>query len=182
MACGIFYIIRKLLEHRCLKWAHIAHLDIWNTSYGQKKGRESNCQFDSWPEKVGSTRFTCLEMACDIPLESSWRGLQLCFRLHLDSKSARKVMRLQSRGSPNLGDFGTPIWESRNKSHLDVGPVERCRVYHKRGGGGFPQVWAVVSLVCPCCSWLILASKVLQLRINHIVWVLCRSVWVSETC
>jgi hypothetical protein len=54
MACDILYIIGKLLELRCLKWAHIAHLDIWNTSYGQKKGRESNCQFDSRPEKVGN--------------------------------------------------------------------------------------------------------------------------------
>jgi hypothetical protein len=52
MACGVFYIIEKLLEPRCLKWARIAHLDIWNTSYGQKKGRESNCQFDSRPQKV----------------------------------------------------------------------------------------------------------------------------------
>jgi hypothetical protein len=30
------------LKLRCLKWAHIAHLDIWNTNYNQKKGRESN--------------------------------------------------------------------------------------------------------------------------------------------
>jgi hypothetical protein len=52
MACGVIYIIGKLLERRCLKWARIAHLDIWNISYGQKKGRESNCQFDSWLEKV----------------------------------------------------------------------------------------------------------------------------------
>jgi hypothetical protein len=52
MACGVFYIIKNLLERRCLKWVPIAHLDIKNTSYGQKKGRESNCQFDSWPEKV----------------------------------------------------------------------------------------------------------------------------------
>jgi len=42
MACGIVYITGKLLERRCSKWAHIAHLDIWNTSYGQKKGRKSN--------------------------------------------------------------------------------------------------------------------------------------------
>jgi hypothetical protein len=27
MACGIFYIIRKLLERRCLKWARITHLE-----------------------------------------------------------------------------------------------------------------------------------------------------------
>jgi hypothetical protein len=52
MACGVLYIIEKLLELKCLKWVRIAHLDIWNTSYGQKKGRESNYQFDSWPEKV----------------------------------------------------------------------------------------------------------------------------------
>jgi hypothetical protein len=38
----VIYIIEKLLEHRCLKWARIAHLDIWNISYGQKKGQESN--------------------------------------------------------------------------------------------------------------------------------------------
>jgi hypothetical protein len=37
MACGVLYIIEKLLERRCLKWAHISHLDIWNTSYGKKK-------------------------------------------------------------------------------------------------------------------------------------------------
>jgi hypothetical protein len=54
MSYGILYIIEKLLERRCLKWARIAHLDIWNTSYGQKKGWESNCQFDSWPQKVGN--------------------------------------------------------------------------------------------------------------------------------
>jgi hypothetical protein len=34
----------KALERRCLKWARMAHLDIWNTSYCQKKGRKSNCQ------------------------------------------------------------------------------------------------------------------------------------------
>jgi len=43
MACEFLYIIRKLLELRCLKWARIAHLDIRNTSYDQKKGKESNC-------------------------------------------------------------------------------------------------------------------------------------------
>jgi hypothetical protein len=46
---SFFYIIEKLLKHRCLKWACITHLDIWNISYGQKKGRESNWQFDSHP-------------------------------------------------------------------------------------------------------------------------------------
>jgi hypothetical protein len=35
---NIPYIIEKLLECRCLKWARMTHLDTWNTSYGQKKG------------------------------------------------------------------------------------------------------------------------------------------------
>ncbi len=57
--------------------------------------------------------------------------------------------------------------------------MERCRVYYKEEGVGFPQVWAVVSLVCP---WLVLAPKMLQLRTKHLVWVFCRPVWVSEAC
>jgi hypothetical protein len=48
------YIIGKLLKCRCPKWARMTHLDIWNTSYAQKKGRESNWQFDSRPRKVES--------------------------------------------------------------------------------------------------------------------------------
>jgi hypothetical protein len=42
----------KLLERTCLKWACMIHLDIWNTSYGQKKRRKSNWQFDYRSLKV----------------------------------------------------------------------------------------------------------------------------------
>jgi hypothetical protein len=52
------------------------------------------------------------------------------------------------------------------KNHLDVGSVTRHRIYYKGEGGGFPQVRAVVSLVCPCCPWLVLAPKVLQLSLT----------------
>ncbi len=62
------------------------------------------------------------------------------------------------------------------KSHLDVTSVASHRVYYKGEGGGFPQVRAVVSLVCPCCPWLVLAPNVLQLCTNHFVWVMCRLV------
>jgi hypothetical protein len=57
----------------------------------------------------------------------------------------------QSRGSPKFGNFGIPIWKSHpgTKCHLDVGLVERHKVYYKGEGGGFPQVRAVVSLVSP---------------------------------
>jgi hypothetical protein len=62
----------------------------------------------------------------------------------------------QSHESPNFGNFGTPIWESETKCHLDVGLVERHRVYYKGEGGDFPQVRAMLSfgspslpMVCP---------------------------------
>jgi hypothetical protein len=48
----VLYITGKLLKPRCPKWACMTHLDICNTSYDQKKGRESNWQFDSRPRKV----------------------------------------------------------------------------------------------------------------------------------
>jgi hypothetical protein len=54
MDCCALGTIGKLLKRRCLKWARIFHLEIWNTSCGQKKGRESNWHFDSRPLKVGS--------------------------------------------------------------------------------------------------------------------------------
>jgi hypothetical protein len=49
---GVLYTVGKVSKFRCRKWPCMGHLDICNTSYGQKKGRESNCQFDSRPQKV----------------------------------------------------------------------------------------------------------------------------------
>jgi hypothetical protein len=49
---GVLGVIGKVSKCRCLKWPRIGHLDICSPSYGQKKGRESNWQFDSRPLKV----------------------------------------------------------------------------------------------------------------------------------
>jgi hypothetical protein len=78
----------------------------------------------------------------------------------------------------HLGIGGNP----KTKCHLDVAPVERHKEYYKGEGGGFPQVWAAVSFVSPNCLWLVLTPKVFQLCTNHLVLVLCRSMWVSEAC
>jgi hypothetical protein len=92
---------------------------------------------------------------------------EVCSQSYGDPKSREsQLARFQDSHSGVPGE----------KSHLDVGHVERCRVYYKGEGDGFPQVRAVVSLVCPCCPWLILAPKVLQLCTNHLVWVVCRHV------
>jgi hypothetical protein len=125
-----------------------------------------------------STQFTYVQVACNILLKSSRQGLQFCFKPHLNKRSACEVMGPQNRRSPNFGNFRTPTWESRDKMPFGWGP----RVYYKGEGGGFPQIWAMVSLVNLSCLWLILAPKVLQLCTNHLVLVMCKFVWVVEVC
>jgi hypothetical protein len=44
----------------------------------------------------------------------------------------------QSCGSLKFENFGTPIWKSWDKKPFGCGPVERCRIYYKGEGGGFP--------------------------------------------
>jgi len=62
-----------------------------------------------------STRFQCVQVKCDRPLESSRGELQLWFRRRPYPSSKREVMNVQSLGNPNWDSFGTPLWESREK-------------------------------------------------------------------
>jgi len=183
MSCGVLYIIGKLFERRCLKRARIAQLDIWNTSYGQKKGQESNCQFDSWPLKV-KNRPDLLSFRGRATYR--WRNLDKSYNFALDCIVIRgllaKLWGSKVAGVPFGAISGLPLGNPGKNSHLDVTSMENCRVYYKGEGGGFPQVQAVVSLVFPCCPWLVLTPRVFQLCINHFVWVVCRPVWVSEAC
>jgi hypothetical protein len=75
------YIIGKLLKCKCLKWARITHLDIWNTSYGQMKGWESNWQFDFQPLKVKNRPnfLTCEQCAT-----YHWKALNEGYNFALD--------------------------------------------------------------------------------------------------
>jgi hypothetical protein len=115
-----------------------------------------------------------------------WKAFNESYNFSLDCISIRglfaKLWGSKVAKVPTWAISELPLGSHGTKSHLDVGSVASHIVYYKGEGGGFPLVWAVVSLVCPCCSWFVLASKVLQLRTNHLVWVLCRLVWVSEAC
>jgi hypothetical protein len=183
ISCGILYIIGKLLKRRCLKWARIVHLNIWNISYDQKKGRESNCQFDSRPQKVRN-RPDLLSWRGRVTY--LWKGLDKNYNFASDRitiwRLLAKLWGSKVAGVPFGAILGLPLGSPGKNSHLDVAPVESCRVYYKGQGDGFPQVRAVLSLVCPCCPWLVLAPRVLQLCTNHLVWVVCKPVWVSEAC
>jgi len=43
-------------------------------------------------------------------------------------------------GVPTLGISRLPFGSPGTKCHLDVGLVERHKIYYKGEGGGFPQV------------------------------------------
>jgi hypothetical protein len=89
MACGVLYIIENLLEYKYLKWARIVHLDVWNTSYGQKKGRESNYQFDSGPGKVGNWPDL---LSCRQRATYYWKALDKGYNFALNRTSIRGLL------------------------------------------------------------------------------------------
>jgi len=83
------------------------HLDIWNTSYGQKKGRESNWQFDSWPLKVGNRPNL---LACRRLMTYRWKVLDKGYNFVLDLIS---ILGL------NAKLWESQLWQFRD-SHLEV--------------------------------------------------------------
>jgi len=95
--------------------------------------------------------FPYFQMACHIPLESSWWRLQLCFRPHFNRGFAHKIM-----GPPKL-------WKSHIKEFRDsnlrisgqndiwvLAPWPDTNNIIRGEGGGFPQVRAVMSFLSSC--------------------------------
>ncbi len=114
---SVLGFIGKVLKRRCRKWPRIGHLDICRPSYGQKKGRESNWQFDSRPLKVGNRPFLDLRIESEI---RHWKDLDAGYKFGLDLVTikrcsrelwAPKVSRL--RPGQFRDNFGTPTRESR---------------------------------------------------------------------
>ncbi len=59
-------------------------------------------------------------------------------------------LNLISIVGPNFGNFKTPTWESQDKNAIWMLALWPAIEYTIRGkGGGFPQVWAMVSFVSP---------------------------------
>jgi len=68
-------------------------------------------------------------------------------------------------GISTLGISGLPNGSPETKCHLDVGFMERNRIYYKGEGGGFLQVWAVVIFVNP--SLLVVRSNTKSAQTMH---------------
>jgi hypothetical protein len=63
---------------------------------------------------------------------------------------------------PTLGISGFPFGSPMTKCHLDVGLMERKKIYYKGEGGGFPQVRAMVSLVSSSLLVIHVSTKSVQ--------------------
>jgi hypothetical protein len=147
---GVLGVVGKVLKRRYRKWPRIDNSDICSPSYGQKKGQESNCQFDSRPLKVGNRCFS------DVRFGSatwSWKDLDKGYNFGLDLVAIRlcsrelwrfKVLRVppgQFRdsisGVPGIcAIWMPPLWRAAENT---IGSKVVA----------YSRVLAVVSLVCP---------------------------------
>jgi hypothetical protein len=148
----------------------MTHLDTWNTSYGQKKGRESNWQFDFRPLKVCNRPDF---LACRWCATYCWKAFDERYNFVLD---------LISIGGLQTKLWVPKSWESQLRefqdSHLGV-PRQNAiwmlvpwltTKYTIRGkvmASPKSEAWWVLWIrVCP---WFILAPKMLQLCTNQLV-------------
>jgi len=156
---GVLYIVGKALKFRCRKWPCMSHLDICSPSYGQKKGRDSNWQFDSRPQNVGNRPDPGV---CRWSATHRWKALEESYKFALDLIPIRGLSReLWVPKVPGV-QTGTVMSSQSpgNKSHLDAGATEQRREYYMGEGGGFPWVRAVLSQMNPCCPWLVPTPRV----------------------
>jgi hypothetical protein len=107
------------------------NLTIWLST---TKSRES-----SW--------LPCVQVVCNMLLESSRWRLQISLELISIEGLHTKICAPKVVGVSILGILRLPFGSPGTKCHLDAGPVASHRVYYKGEGGGFSQVWAMVSFV-----------------------------------
>jgi hypothetical protein len=156
---NVLYIIRKLSKCRCRKFPCMGHLDICGTSYGKKKGRESNWQFDSRPLKVRNWPDLG---ACGWNVIHCWKSLKESYKFasnlisieglskelwphKVSGVQTETISRLLLRSSiwmwvPRRGTKYT-IW-GKVLASLESGPLR--------------VLWV------QSCQWLVLALKVFQ--------------------
>jgi hypothetical protein len=147
---SVLGVIGKVLKCRYVNWPRIGHLDICSSSYGQKKGRESNWQFDSRPLKVKNRP---LPNVCS--KSATWREKALEESYDFGSNFVPIWARGEKLWMPKIPGVqtgtvsGLHLGSPRKKSHLDVAFAQSCRKHYKGEGGDFPRVRAVVCHVSP---------------------------------
>jgi hypothetical protein len=121
----VLHVIENILKCRCRKWPCMSHLDICNTSYGKKKVRKSNWQFDSRPLKVGNRPDPSV---CGWSVTHCWKDLNESYKFALDLIPIRGLSKeLWTHKVPGVQIktiSGLLLGSPETKNHLDVGVAE----------------------------------------------------------
>ncbi len=163
------------MKLKCRKWARMTHLEIWNTSYGQKKGQKSNWQFDFRSLKVGNRPDFLM---CRWRVTCRWKALDKGYNFGLNLIVIRglhtKLWRPKVARVPTLATGQKTIWMRFSQRGAEYTIWGKVVASLESGLWWVLWVWG--------CPWLVLAPKVFQLCTNHFMLVLCRLVWVMEAC
>jgi hypothetical protein len=135
---SVLGVIEKVLKRKYRKWPRIGHLDICSPSYGQKKGRESNWQYDSRPLKVRNRPFPTSKLKVQYVVEKiSTRATSLVQTL-LQSDFAIGSYELPKSRDFTRDSFGTisglqpgSPGSPGKKWHSGVGAAECHKVYYR---------------------------------------------------
>jgi hypothetical protein len=156
-------VIEKVLKCRYRKWPHIGHLDICSSSYGQKKGRESNWQFDSRPLKVGNRPLPNVRIESET---GHWKDLNegynfgwnlVTIRLGSWELWAPKVPGLQP--GQFRDNFEIPTWESREKKSFGCSLDGETQKILYGGRWLLPPSPGRGESCSPKCPWLVPTPK-----------------------
>jgi hypothetical protein len=125
LSWGVLYTVGKVLKCRCPKCPRMSHLDICSPSYGQKKGRESNCQFDSRPLKVENRP---LPDVCRGSAMRHWKALEESYNFGLDltpiEGQSQEIWVFKVSGVQLGTVSGLLLGSPKKKCHSDVAPAE----------------------------------------------------------
>jgi len=112
----------------------MTHLDTSNTSYDQKNGRESNCQFDSQPLKVKNRpNFFTFRWHATNPWKTLNKGYNFSLNLISIGGLHAKLWAPKVARVPIVGISRLPLGCPSTKRHLGVGPMAKHIVYTIKG-------------------------------------------------
>jgi len=115
----------------------------------QKKGRESNWQFDSQPLKVGNRPLPNVNRWS---MMGHWKALEESYNFGSDLTpigGQSQELWVSKVPGVQLGTvLGLLLGSPGKMCHSDVAPTGSCREYYMGEGSGFLRVRAVVSQVC----------------------------------
>jgi hypothetical protein len=121
--------------------------------------------------------FPYVQVACNVPLKSFWKGYNFALDLISIEGLHTKLWTPKIVGVSTLRISRLWLGSPGTKWHLGAGPVAKHIIYYKGEGDGFPEIWAMVSFVSPC---LPVVRPCSNYALINLLFSLCRSMWVIE--